>query len=293
MICQHSALLPLWSCPRRGARRQTLQRDHYRSLKPLMGKIEFEPKALVLPDLDAGKMPRMKYLSACVLLLQILAFVLGTIFLFQQLGYVIGAGAWFSHLGRLVAALAPYLILPIGIILSFLLHRNGSYRAAASLPLVLLTVAAFAGQIHNAVVPDPILDNFGPRPAPYPGFLILPPGEAPPGFQEVSHRYTKQEYEIKFRKMQNDNQIDLDIFESPITQFLYSQSKLVREFDYQGITGHVYAYSGKRGKEMTLVWLNPPKQRISISLTQSAGDDYSPEDIINVLKSMKPATGNP
>lgn len=258
-----------------------------------MGKIAFEPNALVLADLDAGKMPRMKSLSVSVLFLQILAFVLGTIFILQQLGHVIGAGAWFSHLGRLVAALAPYLILPIGIILSFLLHRNGRYRAAASLPLVLLAVAALAGQIHNAVVPDPILDNFGPRPAPYPGFLILPPEEAPPGFKEVSHRYTKQEYEIKFRKMQNGGQIDLHIFESPITQFLYSQSKLVREFEYHGITGHVYAYGGKGGKEMTLIWLNPPRQRVSISLRQRAGDDYSPEDVINVLKSMKPATGNP
>jgi hypothetical protein len=66
----------------------------------------------------------VKYLSASVLFLQILVFVFATIFLFQQLGYVVGAGAWFSHMGRLVAALAPYLVLPFGIILSFLLHRN-------------------------------------------------------------------------------------------------------------------------------------------------------------------------
>ena len=226
----------------------------------------------------------MKSLSASVLFLQIVAFVLGTIFILQQLGYVIGAGAWFSHLGRLVATLAPYLILPFGIVLSFLLHRNGSYRAAASSPFVLLAVAAVAGQIYLAVVPDPILDNFGPRPAPYPGFLILPSEQAPPGFQEVSHRYTKQEYEIKFRKVQNGDQIDLHIFESPTTQFLYSQSRIVREFDYQGITGHVYAYGGNGRKEMTLIWLNPPRQRVLISLAQPDGGDYLPEMSSRSLK---------
>jgi len=257
------------------------------------GEIDFEPKALVLPDLDAGRIPRVKYLSASVLVLQILTFVFATIFLFQQLGYVVAAGAWFSHLGRLVAALAPYLALPFGIILSFLLHRNGSYRSAASSPFVLLAIAAAAGQIYLTIVPDPILDNFGPRPVPYPGFLILPSEKVPPGFQEVSHHYTKQEYGIHLRQTRSDDRIDLDIFESPITQFSYSQSELVREFDYQGITGRVYAHFSKGGKEKTLVWLNPPGQRISISLTQSVGDDYSPDDIIRVLKSMKPATGSP
>ena len=138
-----------------------------------------------------------------------------------------------------------------------------------------------------------ISGNFGPRPVPYPGFLVLPSEEVPPGFQEVSHHYTKQEYRINLRQTRNDDRIDLDIFESPITQFSYSQSELVREFDYQGITGRVYAHVGKGGKETTLVWLNPPRQRISISLTQSVGDDYSPDDIIRVLKSMKPATGTP
>jgi len=257
------------------------------------GEIDLEPKALILPDLDAGRIPRLKYLSASVLFLQILAFVFATIFLFQQLGYIVAAGAWFSHLGRLVAALAPYLVLPFGIILSFLLHRNGSYRSAASFPFVLLAIAAAAGQIYLTIVPDPILDNFGPRPVPYPGFLVLPSEEVPPGFQEVSHHYTKQEYRINLRQTRNDDRIDLDIFESPITQFSYSQSELVREFDYQGITGRAYAHVGKGGKETTLVWLNPPRQRISISLTQSVGDDYSPDDIIRVLKSMKRATGTP
>ncbi|WP_315831701.1 hypothetical protein [Bradyrhizobium prioriisuperbiae] len=133
----------------------------------------------------------MKRLSACVLLLQILLFVLGTIYVLKKLGDVIGAGAWFFDLGRPVAALAPYLILPAGIIISSLLHRNGKYRASTFFPFVLLIVATAVGQLYLRIVPDPILDNFGSRPLPYSGFLFLPSEAVPAGFQEVSHNYTK------------------------------------------------------------------------------------------------------
>jgi hypothetical protein len=235
----------------------------------------------------------MKRLSVAVLLLQILVLVFGTIYLLQQLSYVIAAGAWFSHLGRLAAALAPYLALPVGLIASLLLHIKGKYGAATVFPFALLGVAAVAGQLYLAVVPDPIIDNFGLRPRPYPGFLLLHPEDAPAGFQEVTHRYTKQEYRIEFTKTQNEDQIRLEIFESPITQFRYSQSQLVQTFEHQGITGHIYAYGGQWGKAMTLVWLNPPRQRLSISLKQRAGDDPSPDDLIKILQSMKPVTGSP
>jgi hypothetical protein len=89
--------------------------------------------------------------------------------------------------------------------------------------------------------------------------------------------------------MLNGDQADLDIIESPTTKFVYDQSKLVREFDHQGVTGRVYAaYNGRSGKAMlNLIWLNPPKQRISIYLTQRVGNDYSPEDLIRILESMK------
>ena len=40
---------------------------------------------------------------------------------------------------------------------------------------------------------------------------------------------------------------------------------------------------------LNLIWLNPPKQRISIYLEQRDGDSYSPESLINILQSMKPA----
>jgi hypothetical protein len=234
-------------------------------------------------------MPGMKLLSASVLWLQAALFALGTVFVIWGFNKVVGAGAGFVpgfksiELRRLIATLAPYLVLPVSIIFSLLLHSNGRYGTAASLPLVPVAFATVAGRLYLTAVPDPIMENFGPRPLPYPGFLVLPPEGIPPGFQEVSHHYTKQEYGVRFRKMLNGDRIDLDIIESPTTKFVYDQSTLVREFDHQGVTGRVY--SGKT--TLNLIWLNPPKQRISIYLTQSVGNDSSPEDLIRVLESMK------
>jgi hypothetical protein len=246
-------------------------------------------------------MAGMKVLSASVLWLQALLLALGTAYVVWGFNQVIRAGGGFVpgfesiELRRLIATLAPYLILPISIIVSFALHRNGRYGAAASFPIILLASVAMGGQLYRAAVPDPIMDNFGPRPLPYPGFLVLPSEQVPTGFQEVSHQYTKQYYGVRFRKMLNDDQIELDIAESPTTTFVYDQAKLVQEFDHQGITGRVYAtYDGKRAKAMlNLIWLNPPRQRIAIYLTQRNGDDYSPEDLVRILQSMKPAAGSP
>jgi hypothetical protein len=206
---------------------------------------------------------------------------------------VLGSGGFFPHLGRLITQLAPYLILPIAIILSFVLWANKLFVAATWSPLVLLAGAAVAGQLYRAVVPDPIVDNFGPRSAPYPGFLVLPPEAVPAGFREYAHHYTKQEYGISFR-MPNDRDTVLSIAESPITQFMFDASKLVREFEHQRITGRVYASYNSRIERNTfqLVWLNPPRQRIAIFLSQRPDDVYSPDALINVLKSMRPAPGS-
>ena len=226
-------------------------------------------RTLVPSGRGAGEMTGMKLPSASVLWLQALLFALGTVYVIWGFSQVIRAGAGFVpgfesiELRRLIATLAPYLVLPIGIIFSFLLYRNGRYGTAACFPLVLVAFAAVAGRLYLTAVPDPIIENFGPRPLPYAGFLILPSEQVPTGFQEVSHRYTKQEYSIRFRRMLNDDQIDLEIFESPTTQFVYDQSKLVREFDHRGITGRVYAaHDGKRGNKLNLIWLNPPRQII-------------------------------
>lgn len=254
-----------------------------------------EPNALVPSGRGAGEMTGMKLLSASVLWLQALLFALGTAYVVWGFIRVVEAGAWFVpgfesiELRRLIATLAPYLVLPVGIISFILALQKWKYGTAASFPLVLVALAVVAGQLYLTAVPDPVMENFGPRPLPYPGFLVLPPEGVPPGFQEVSHHYTKQEYGIRFRKMLNGDPIDLDIIESPTTKFVYDQSKLVREFDHQEVTGRVYAAYNDRSRKTTLnlIWLNPPKQRISIYLTQSVGNDYSPEDLIRVLESMK------
>jgi hypothetical protein len=141
-------------------------------------------------------------------------------------------------------------------------------------------------------VPDPFVDDFGPRLIPQPGFLILPPEEVPTGFEEISHHYSKKEYRIHFRKMP-DKGCNLFIVESPTAIYSHSLSDLVREFDYRGVTGHVYAagYSGKI--TLHLIWLNPPMQRISIFLSQHLSDGYSPDDLIKIIQSMKQAMETP
>src|SRR5262252_108531 len=237
----------------------------------------------------------MKRLSASVLWLQAVLFALATVYLIWAFIKVLAAGAGFVPgfesvmLRRLIAFLAPYLVLPISIMFSLFLHNSGKYAAAVGFPLALVALAIIAGQIYRTVVPDPIIDNFGARAAPYPGFLVLFPDAVPAGFQETAHHYTKQEYAIHFTKMLNGERVDLDIVESPTTQFVLGQSKLVRQFTYQGMPGHVYAsYNDKTEKTtINLIWLNPPRQRISIYLTQTRGNDYSPEDVIKVLERMK------
>lgn len=136
---------------------------------------------------------------------------------------------------------------------------------------------------------DPIQENFGARPSPYPGFLALPPEAVLSGFKEVRHHYTKREYTIDFTRMVDGNKIDLNIVESDNAKFFYSNSELVQEFEYQGITGQVYVYHNRKTQETTfnLIWLNPPKQRIAIYLTQTPAKEYSPKDLIKILESMK------
>jgi hypothetical protein len=140
-----------------------------------------------------------------------------------------------------------------------------------------------------STVSDPIQENFGARPTPYPGFLALPPEAVPSGFKVVRHRYTKGEYTLDFTKMVAGKKIDLNIVESDYTKFEYSNSKLVQEFKHLGINGKVYVYHNQKTQETSfnLIWLNPPKQRIAIYLTQTPAKEYSPEDLIKILESMK------
>lgn len=238
----------------------------------------------------------IKRASVWVLWLQISLFAvltLGVVWGFMQ---AIEAGAGFVpgfesvQFHRLIAYLAPYLVLPVSIIFSFLLHIRAKYRAALYSPLILVGILFIAGQLYLMAVPDPIVENFGSRPSPYPGFLVLPPERAPAGFQETSHHYTKREYRVQFTKMMDGKKVDLEISESDITQFLHDNSKLVREFTHRGVTGHVYTSYNEKLQKITLnlIWLNPPKQRISIYLTQTPDGSFSPDDLIQILADMKP-----
>ena len=244
-----------------------------------------------------GPIMNMKHIAASVLWLQIVLFVLGTIYLAWLFLQVVMAGAGFVpgfeaiEQRRLIARLAPYLVLPFGAALSLLLFRKGRYRAAASLSFVMAAGAFVAGQLYLTRVPDPIVENFGARPQPYSGFLVIPSEKMPDGFREVSHHYTKSEYSISFKKVLSNGNADLDIIESPFTKFVFKETDFVRKFEHQAIPGSIYnSHNTKRGETtLNLVWLNPPRQRISIYLTQPEGSDYSPDDLIRLLESMQPA----
>jgi len=135
---------------------------------------------------------------------------------------------------------------------------------------------------------DPIGENFGTHAAPYHGFLVLPIEAVPPDFKEISHHYSKSEYEISFMKIVAGKRIDLDIAEGDSIMFVHTGAELVQEFTHQGVTGQVYIFHNKKTQETSfnLIWLNPPKQRVLISLTQTPTNEYSPENLIKILKSM-------
>jgi hypothetical protein len=238
----------------------------------------------------------MKRIAASVLWLQIFLFALWTIYLAWLFQRVVMAGAGFVpgfeviEQRRLIATLAPYLVLPFGVTFSFLLFRKGRYRAAASLSFAIAFGAFVAGRLYLTKVPDPVEDNFGARPQPYTGFLVVPLERIPYGFSEVSHHYTRSEYVIRFKKALNNGSVDLDIFESPFTKFFVKETNFIRTFEYQAITGRIYVSHDTKGETtLNLVWLNPPQQRISIYLSQPDGYIYSPDDLIRMLESLETA----
>lgn len=238
-----------------------------------------------------------KRISKWILAIQIILFFLGTIACFFSFVEVARQGGGFvpgfenTETLRLVAFLAPYLVLPLTAISAFVLRKKERFRLAIWVPIISIIVIFVAGQSFLKAVPDPIKENFGDRASPYPGFLILPPSEIPSGFKEVRHHYTKREYTISFIQMVNGKKINLDIAEGDFVNFSHNGETLVQEFLFQGVKGQVYFYHDKRTSEdsYSLNWLNPPKQRIAIYLTQTPDKSYSPRDLINILVEMRPA----
>ena len=74
-----------------------------------------------------------------------------------------------------------------------------------------------------------------------------------------------------------------------------SSEQLVKEFEFKGQKGRVYEYPAKREvpRSYVLCWFNPPKQRLSISVDQNPVHEFSPNDLIDLLKAMTSATGIP
>jgi hypothetical protein len=143
--------------------------------------------------------------------------------------------------------------------------------------------------------PDRIQDNFGARVAPYEGFLELPKESLPPGYVETSHHYTKREYLLSLAKSVNDNSFSLEIIESDAAQFFEPKDQPVKEFMYQGCAGRIFAYREHLTERpaLSLYWMNAPKQRLSISVQQVPSEEWSPDSLIQLLKAMRPAKGEP
>jgi hypothetical protein len=190
---------------------------------------------------------------------------------------------------RLVAFLAPYPAFLISVFVSSYLRRKRNYKASVFAPAIIILLFYFAGQAYLKTVPDPIMENFGRRDVPYPGYLVLPVDAVPQGFVEREHYYSKTQYTIGFNKMIEGKRISLDISQGPRIHFGTSGCAETEEFSYKDISGNVYActHSKTGDKSFVLIWLNPPLQRIAIFLDQTKKEDYSEKDLIQILKSMQ------
>jgi hypothetical protein len=189
---------------------------------------------------------------------------------------------------RIAAALSPFIILPVCIFISIKLHKQGMYDTALWLPSTLIMLVVSVSRLYLRAVPDPIIENWGPRPFPYPGFLVFPAEAAPKGFKEVRHHYSKWEYVIDFEKIDGDRRTRLRISEHIEPLYYQGDKKPAREFTHKGISGCVYEFLFEQPleKRLTLFWVNPPMQQVCISLSQQL-DEFGPDDIIELFMKMK------
>jgi hypothetical protein len=143
------------------------------------------------------------------------------------------------------------------------------------------------------VGPDDITEKFGRREAPYAGFLVLPQSALPDGYSETTQHYTKTEYIIKFRKMIENTSYDIEVTESDVIKYFEPPKyNVAKEFVFNGRGGRVLSYRERLTDRQALVlyWINPPKQRLSIFVELEPSHPISPDDLINLLAAMTPAT---
>jgi hypothetical protein len=226
--------------------------------------------------------------------LQAIIFIALTLFISVAFLRIASAGAGFNspfesiQKRRLVATLAPYFVLLISTIISLSFYNRALYGTSIWSSFALITLVSIVSRLYLFVVPDPIMDNYGPRQAPQPGFLVLPAASAPPGFTEVRHHYTKRDCSIDFVKNMGDQCARLSITQSEGCVFSHGNSEPIMNFLHAGVVGHVYAHGNESTSNrcLSLIWLNPPKQRLSIYLTQPS-NDLTPEFLVELLKKMK------
>ena len=197
------------------------------------------------------------------------------------------AAFWFQ---RLAAALTLAAIATSGSSAEPTLHGASSPDAKAKV------------ELSNEACPkryvgsDPIIENYGAREAPYEGFLVFPKQVLSEDYSETSHHYTRREYTITFKKFVDRVSYDVDVTESDVARFFEPDKQdLVKDFSFNERSGRVFAYREHLTDRpaLALYWLNPPKQRLSISAQLDPARPFSPDDLINFLKAMTPATGVP
>jgi hypothetical protein len=241
---------------------------------------------------------KLRLAARCLLVGYPLIFAALTVLLIFAFRHVITEGGGFItgfesiQFRRLIALLAPYLALPIAFVLALILYRQSRYALSVSAALGLLVVVFGTGQAYLRYQPDPIRDNFGPRAAPVSGFLILSPDALPSGFVEKRHFFSKREYSIDFVRTTGNGIQRLQVIESDLTKFVEPKQQSPIEFVHRGMTGRLYTVPDRMNPNRVthyLFWLNPPKQRLMLTLSSSTSDNIAASQLVDILQSMREA----
>jgi hypothetical protein len=146
-------------------------------------------------------------------------------------------------------------------------------------------IALSTCSIANA---DPIQENFGQRPSPWPGFLAF--DQFPAGFVEKKRYYSRHQYEVTLAKATERSEATvLHIIESDITISLEPKDRPpTKQFTFRGQPNRVFCHPNKQNdlRSCTLYWFNGPMQRLSLSLDNSTTDDQSSDFLIELLEGM-------
>ncbi|TAL04928.1 MAG: hypothetical protein EPO08_00110 [Rhodospirillaceae bacterium] len=124
---------------------------------------------------------------------------------------------------------------------------------------------------------------------PSPGFLVVDRQSLPPGLTETIHSYNPHLYDIAFAKEENGKRTYLRVEEDDTAVIAMPKDASVREFVFRDQTAKVFTFQDVTTGRITfdLFWGAKGKQRVSITLTQTPGGDYSPDDLVKILNAMK------